>query len=179
MSGGDRRGAGLGFRGVVLTAGGLGLLRPAPGTWGSLPPLAVAVAMLAAGGGRFEISVAMVLLLLAGSIACVRFGDWAERRWGRRDPSAVVADEVAGMAVTLLAVPWRPQGGGPSGLWGPDLEMAIAGFVLFRLLDALKPPPIRLLERRPGGWGVLLDDLAAGAAAGAALLAWSLLRPLG
>lgn len=169
----------LGFRGGVLTVGGLGLLRPAPGTWGSLPPLAVATLLLATGGGRLEIAIAMVLLVAAGSIACVRFGGWAERRWRRRDPSAVVADEVAGMAVTLLAVPWRPGGGDGRGLWEADLQLAVAGFVLFRLFDILKPPPIRRLERCPGGWGVLLDDLAAGALAGGVLLGWVWLAPLG
>lgn len=167
----------LGFEGWALTAGGLGLLRPAPGTWGSLPPLAMALALAGAGMGRGEISLALLLLAAAASVACVRFGGWAERRWGRRDPSAVVADEVAGMAVALLAVPWVPIGSGDGAALWSNLAPAMAAFGLFRLLDILKPPPIRRLEQAPAGWGVLLDDLAAGAIAAGMLFAWLSLGP--
>jgi len=66
------------------------------------------------------------------------------------DPSHVVIDEAAGQMLTLVAAPltWKPQ---------------LAGFLLFRAFDIVKPPPIRLLERlRPEGVGIILDDLAAG-----------------
>jgi phosphatidylglycerophosphatase A len=77
----------------------------------------------------------------------------AERVLGH-DSGRIVIDEVAGMALALLAAPagWRG---------------AAAAFVLFRVLDIGKPPPLHALERVPGGWGVMLDDLAYGAVAGA------------
>ena len=70
-----------GFRAAVLTAGGLGLLRPAPGTWGSLPPVVLAIALHVAGTPPAILIAAVLLLGLAGSIACVRFGRWAEAHW--------------------------------------------------------------------------------------------------
>lgn len=71
------------------------------------------------------------------------------RARGREDPGPVVIDEAAGY---LFTVAWLPHGP-----W-----TAAAGFVLFRVLDILKPPPARQLERIPGGWGIVLDDVAAG-----------------
>ena len=75
------------------------------------------------------------------------------RATGLRDPSFVVLDEVAGMLAALVWVSPRPV-------------PVLLAFVLFRLLDILKPFPIDRLERIPGAWGVLLDDLAAGLLAG-------------
>lgn len=71
-----------------------------------------------------------------------------------RDPSVVVIDEVVGV---MAALAWVPKSIGP----------LLLAFLLFRLLDILKPPPIRWVERAPGGWGILLDDLLAGFLAGA------------
>jgi phosphatidylglycerophosphatase A len=82
------------------------------------------------------------------------------RESGRKDPSFVVIDEVAGQWITLLLCPinWRN---------------AVIAFVLFRLFDIFKPFPIRRIERLPAGWGIVFDDVGAG------LYAWgvaSLLR---
>lgn len=157
-----------GFRSLVLTAGGLGLLRPAPGTWGSLPPVAIALALHAAGTSPTILIAAVLLLGLAGSIACVRFGRWAESHWGRSDPSSVVADEVAGQAIAVAAVPWWRF---DSGTVDADVFLWCTGaFLLFRVLDIVKPPPIDQLQSLPAGWGVLADDLAAGAIAAVAIL---------
>lgn len=72
------------------------------------------------------------------------------RESGVEDPSHVVIDEVAGQAVSLIAAPvfgWK---------------YALAAFILFRVFDIVKPPPVRQLERLPGGWGIMMDDVAAG-----------------
>jgi phosphatidylglycerophosphatase A len=160
-----------------VTAGGLGFLRPASGTWGSLPPAVVAAALVAAGQPGWIIDVCLVLLLLIGSVACVRFGHAAERTFGKKDPGQVVADEVAGQAVTLLALPWAGVAGwagaavAPEGLTATtfNLGLAAAGFFLFRAFDIVKPPPANGLQRIGGGWGILIDDLIAGAMAGVVL----------
>jgi phosphatidylglycerophosphatase A len=70
----------------------------------------------------------------------------------RHDPPFVVIDEVVGMLLTLVALPLRTG-------------VLLAAFLCFRALDIAKPYPIRRLERQPGGWGIMLDDLAAGVAA--------------
>ena len=144
---------GYGFERFCLTAGGLGLLRPAPGTWGSLPPAALAFGMARLGCPVWQISLAMVMLMVAASVATVRFGDLGERIFGKKDPGSVVSDEVAGQALTLV---WLPWGIG----FREDLALAAAGFFLFRVLDIVKPPPARGIQSRHGGWGILLDDLA-------------------
>jgi phosphatidylglycerophosphatase A len=66
-----------------------------------------------------------------------------------KDPQFVVIDEVAGQLIALIAVPLA---------W----KTFLAGFILFRVFDILKPPPVRQLERLPGGTGIVLDDVAAG-----------------
>jgi phosphatidylglycerophosphatase A len=160
-----------------VTAGGLGFLRPASGTWGSLPPAVVAAALVAAGQPGWIIDVCLVLLLLIGSVACVRFGHAAERTFGKKDPGQVVADEVAGQAVTLLALPWAGVAGWAGTAVPPDgwtattfnLGLAAAGFLMFRAFDIVKPPPANGLQRIGGGWGILIDDLIAGAMAGVVL----------
>lgn len=157
------------FRELVLTAGGLGLLRPAPGTWGSLPPILLAFAMHAAGAPAVIVVAAVLLLGLAGAVGCVRFGRWAESRWGRSDPSSVVADEVAGQAIVVAAMPWDRFTASEG--WAAPIAWAVAAFLLFRLFDILKPPPIGRLQDLPLGWGVLLDDVAAGIVAAGLLLA--------
>lgn len=158
---------------LAVSAGGLGFLRPASGTWGSLPPPAVAALLVLAGQPGWMIDVCMVLLLLIGCVACLRFGQAAEEALGGKDPGAVVADEVAGQAIALLGLPWIAvaswTGAGPAVDGVPavvvDLAMIAAAFVLFRIFDVLKPPPANGLQRLGGGLGILVDDLVAGAMA--------------
>jgi phosphatidylglycerophosphatase A len=160
-----------------VTAGGLGFLRPASGTWGSLPPAVVAGVLVVLGQPGWLVDVCLVLLLLIGSVACVRFGFAAERTFGMKDPGQVVADEVAGQAVTLFALPWAGIAGWsgaavpPEGWAGTtfNLGLVAAGFLLFRAFDIVKPPPANGLQRIGGGWGILVDDLIAGAMAGVVL----------
>ncbi|MDZ4754206.1 MAG: phosphatidylglycerophosphatase A [Phycisphaerae bacterium] len=160
------------FARFALTAGGLGLLRPAPGTWGSLPPVVVAVVMVWLALPAWQVNAAMLVLCALGTLTCLRYGDAAEITFGRKDPGAVVADEVAGQSIALLGLPW---------ILG-DLRTALVfagfAFVAFRLLDIIKPPPAYGLQSRAGGLGIVLDDLVAGVyACGVAHLATRLLWP--
>ena len=92
-------------------------------------------------------------------LVCVILGRWGERYVARTDPRQVEADEAAGQSVALLFLPGDTE--------RPIWNVALAGtaFVAFRVLDIAKPPPIRSLQHFEGGWGILLDDLAAGAVA--------------
>jgi phosphatidylglycerophosphatase A len=147
----------------VATVAGLGDVFPAPGTTvGSLAGAAlfwVAAAMWPARPAATAL-VGLAVLLPVSIWAC---GAEARRR-GEVDPGPVVADEVAGQWLALTVATLGSSR--PLGWLG-----FVAAFVLFRLLDVLKPWPIRRLERLPGGWGIVADDLAAGAAAGALVVA--------
>lgn len=130
---------------------GAGLAPRAPGTVGSLLGVLLALALVPLPA----VAAGAVLLGLSG------IGVWccgvAGRRLGVSDHPAIVWDEVVGMALTLLAVP-------------PLWPHYLAGFVLFRAFDILKPWPVGVLDRRVGGGlGVMLDDLAAGLLAGLTL----------
>ncbi|MBL9031822.1 MAG: phosphatidylglycerophosphatase A [Phycisphaerae bacterium] len=145
-----------------ITVFGLGYWKPASGTWGSLPPVALAAGLIAAGLGPAEhplvYNAALALVVLVFSLACIWQGDRAEAMFLRKDPGQAVADETAGQALVLLALPAAAVAS--PGLAAFSLALA---FFAFRALDILKPFPARQLQRVPGGWGILLDDLFAGA----------------
>jgi phosphatidylglycerophosphatase A len=126
-----------------------------------MPPVLLAAALLAAGAGPIEwpwlYNTAMAAVAVVFSLACVTMGDHAEARFLRKDPSNVVADETAGQAIALLALPASGVLTAPRALL-----TLLAAFLAFRLMDILKPPPARGIQRVPGGWGILLDDLVAG-----------------
>jgi phosphatidylglycerophosphatase A len=149
--------------GLIATVGGVGLLKPAPGSWGS----ALAVAL---GYGVFLIGGLPLLLVFIALFTAV--GIWAAEVYGRAtgisDNGAIVIDEVAGQWIALI----------PAALMLPgQLWPWIAAFTLFRLFDIWKPWPIRWADRSvKGGWGVMLDDLLAGIAAAAGL--WALLSTI-
>lgn len=145
---------------LLLTGFGLGLLRPAPGTWGSLPPVVIAFGMASVLGPHWTIEATLILLAAAASIACIRFGGGAESVGGRKDPSWVVADEVAGQALALLLLPWRAPGAPRAWMW--NIALAAIAFLAFRALDIFKPPPAHQVQRLRGGLGILMDDLIAG-----------------
>ena len=84
-----------------------------------------------------------------------------ERESGVTDPGFVVIDEVAGQLIALIAIPAR---------W----QYVLASFILFRGFDILKPPPLRKIEKLPGGWGIMLDDVGAGLYALVLLHLWIL-----
>lgn len=146
---------------LLVTCLGLGHMRPAPGTWGSMPPVAIALLLVWTGLGPATASwlyhAVIVAVLVLFAAACVVAGDEAEARFGRKDPSQVVADETAGQCVALLGLP-------ASATIDPLhlLATLAVAFLAFRVLDILKPWPAGALQAIPGGWGILLDDLVAG-----------------
>jgi phosphatidylglycerophosphatase A len=137
---------------VLATWFGCGRVPVAPGTAGAIGAIPLYLAALRLGRPG----------VVAAAVLSIGVGVWASSIVARdlrtKDPQVIVIDEVAGMLVTMIPVShvsWK--------------SLAI-GFLLFRVLDMTKPPPIRWLERLPGGWGIVLDDVAAGVA-GAAVLA--------
>ena len=139
---------------LTASAGGIGFLPRAPGTWGSAAAALLGAAILAAAGQR-ALAAAAVLAIVAGLWAIPRAG-------GDADPGWVVIDEVAGMWLAMLPLSWPS----PLGVLG--------AFALFRLFDITKPGPIGRLDRIPGRVGVMSDDVAAGLAA--ALVLWLVQR---
>ncbi|MDX2116237.1 MAG: phosphatidylglycerophosphatase A [Planctomycetota bacterium] len=159
---------------LSLTVLGLGFLRPAPGTWGSMPAPGAAGLLLGLGFSKGVVLAALGCAVVAASAACVAFGRYAERRFGSKDAAEVVADEAAGSSLAMLAAVWMlPELPGNVMSWVWAGAAGVAAFFFFRVFDIVKPPPARRLEGLPHGWGVLMDDLMAGvyaaAAAGAAV----------
>lgn len=142
---------------------GVGLIKPAPGTWGSLVALPLAYGLHLAGGP---------VLLLAGTIAAFFLGWWATatvtRGSDNHDPSEIVIDEVVGQWIALLPVSLgaTTSGAGILALW-PGW---ISAFLFFRLFDIWKPGPVGMADRRHDALGVMLDDVIAGALASMCVL---------
>ena len=138
---------------VLATWFGFGYLPGARGTWASAAALLAAV-LLARYAGWRAWHFGVLAAVLAGP------GIWAAaseaRRLGRKDPPQVVIDEVLGQWLTLA--------GAKTLHW----KSFLAAFLLFRILDIVKPAPVRRLESLPGGLGIVADDLAA--AVGGALV---------
>ncbi len=151
---------------LLTSCFGLGLLPLAPGTWGSLPPAVMFDLLGYLGATPVTMAVVMTAFILAGGFICVRLAPAVIAATGKKDPREVVADEVAGQAVTfLLIVPFLS-----AFTTGQICTTTALGFLLFRLFDISKPWPIRKLEKYPAGWGILADDLLAGVYAGIALI---------
>jgi phosphatidylglycerophosphatase A len=133
---------------LVATFFGIGRLRPGPGTWGSAATIMLWAAMAHAlvPSLRTPVAIALtVLVILVGIPAATQVARGA----GKKDPQFVVIDEVVGQLIALIAVPLA---------W----KSFLAGFILFRAFDIVKPPPVRQLEAIPEGAGIVLDDVAAG-----------------
>jgi phosphatidylglycerophosphatase A len=126
----------------VCTFGGVGYSPVAPGTAGSAAGLVVYAALRLAGATPIAEAVVIGIITVAG----IWSGSLAERHFGTTDPGPGVIDEVAGMLVTLYALP-------------AGWIMAIGGFFLFRALDVFKPFPAQRFERLHGGLGMMADDL--------------------
>ncbi|SHG24682.1 phosphatidylglycerophosphatase A family protein [Cognatishimia maritima] len=140
---------------LIATVGGVGFLRPAPGTWGSAVAVLLALALHYAGGFPL-LALATLLVFPVGWWATANYTAGSENH----DPSEVVIDEVAGQWIALLVTSygaWR-MGADPLALY-PGW---IAGFLLFRLFDITKPNLIGWADRRGDALGVMLDDIIAG-----------------
>ncbi len=142
---------------IFTSCFGLGFLPIAPGTWGSMPSAAIFAGICFLAPVEYAVSancIAMTLLIAIGSFVCVRYSPAIINATGKKDPGEVVADELAGQAVTFIGV---------SAAGGKEiLIITVAGFLLFRFFDIVKPSPARNLEKLPAGWGILADDLMAG-----------------
>lgn len=148
---------------AINTVAYVGLLKPAPGTWGSLAAIPLAWALHAFGGFP---------LLLAATVLVTVVGIWTIGQAlgsGHEDPPEIVIDEVAGQWIALWPVSLGASRVGAD-FW--DLYPGvIAAFLAFRLFDILKPGPIGWADRKGGAVGVMLDDLIAGAFAAVVVIA--------
>lgn len=143
---------------ACATVLGVGLLRPAPGTWGSVAAGLLALPLL------FILPVSLVTpVLIAGVLVVTVLGllsaPGASRHFGAGDPAPVVIDEVAGTWVALVCIPGQTLVVSP-------LIAVFTAVLLFRVFDIAKPWPVGWFERLPGALGIMADDLAAGAVAG-------------
>jgi phosphatidylglycerophosphatase A len=154
---------------LLATGLGSGLSPVAPGTAGSLVGIALAVLLSRALSAAHVSSFAAAAGLLMSGLAVAALGVAVSgpvcRTLGRKDPGCIVIDEIAGQLFAAAAIPLLPAAGTlrETGSW-------VFAFLLFRFFDVAKPGPIRRTQRLAGGWGVVADDLAAGAAAAASLL---------
>ena len=143
----------------LATIGGLGRIPWAPGTWGSLVGLLL---------GMFVVRILQwavhPVAIIASFVGCALICTMAERALHRHDPSEVILDEVWGMWVIVVVLPW---------ITVSFLKLLIA-FLLFRLFDVAKPAPLRHLERLPAGLGIMADDL--GAAVYSIIMLWLVQR---
>jgi phosphatidylglycerophosphatase A len=133
---------------LVATFGGIGYMRPGPGSWASAATTLLWSAIAHFVPGSWQVgfcSGLAALVVLVGIPAATRVA----QATGIEDPQFVVIDEVAGQLIALIGVPLS---------W----KSLLAGFILFRVFDTTKPPPVRQLERIPDGAGIVLDDVAAG-----------------
>jgi phosphatidylglycerophosphatase A len=143
---------------IIATFFGAGLLRPAPGTWGTLAALPVAWVLHVLGG---------FWLLALATVLAFAIGWWATQvetaGLSDPDPSEIVIDEVAGMWLALWPVSLGAmvQGVPVTALW-PGWVVA---FLAFRAFDIWKPGPVGLADRMHTPLGVMLDDIIAGAMA--------------
>jgi phosphatidylglycerophosphatase A len=131
----------------LATGGYIGRIPVGPGTFGSL--LGIPIAYAVSQTGKVAAFSAVALMILVS----VWIAHLAQKQLKQKDPGCIVIDEIAGMCVALVGIPLS---------WSTGL----AGFFMFRVFDILKPPPVRQLDRHlGGGWGIVMDDVAAGAMA--------------
>ena len=132
----------------MATFFGIGHLRPGPGTYASAVTVFLWWSVAGVINSRWQLSVAVVLALAVTALG-IRPSTVVARESGLKDPGFVVIDEVAGQLIALIGVPLS---------W----KYLLAGFILFRGFDIVKPFPLRRLEALPEGIGIMMDDVGAG-----------------
>jgi phosphatidylglycerophosphatase A len=132
----------------IATVGGLGYLRPGPGTYASI---AAVLCWLAASRSLFDhaLTIATLVTVLVLTHVGVRVSTRVARDANQEDPQFIVLDEFAGQIIALIAL-------------RPTILHAVIALVAFRLFDITKPWPVRSLENLPDGFGIMADDLMAG-----------------
>jgi phosphatidylglycerophosphatase A len=128
---------------VIATGFGSGYAPFAPGTAGS------AVGLLFVWGMSTLGLAGQCVAVLAVTAISMIAADTVAKSMGLKDPGLIVADEIAGMMVTMIAIPL-------------SVKSVLLGFILFRVMDVVKPPPARQFEQFKGGVGIVADDLMAG-----------------
>lgn len=139
---------------LLAAVGGLGYSPIAPGTVGAVGGLGCYLLIRYLFPGFVpetwaEVGPGYLVFLAIFFLAGVRIATRAEREWRSRDDHRIVIDEAFSIFVSFLALP-------------ANLPVLAAAFILNRIFDVVKPFPVRRLEQVPAGWGVMLDDLAAG-----------------
>ncbi len=135
---------------AIGTFFGAGLLKPGPGTYGSISAVLLWYATAhALHPNPAALAIGTTIAAIVSTLIGIPAATIVARESGREDPGHVVIDEVAGQLIALIAIP-------------ADWRHAALSLLLFRFFDILKPPPVRQLERLHGGTGIMLDDVAAG-----------------
>ncbi|MBL4626658.1 MAG: phosphatidylglycerophosphatase A [Roseicyclus sp.] len=139
---------------LIATFGGVGLLRPAPGTWGSIVGLGLGVLLHMAGGFWLLVVATFVVTAVGYWAVAAEVGDSAD------DPSEFVIDEVAGPWVALWPVSFGAM------MMGAEITALYPGlitaFLAFRAFDILKPGPVGWADQQHGAFGIMADDIIAG-----------------
>jgi len=123
----------------------IGYLPIAPGTWGSLAAVVIWFLIIESTSTITFITAIIIIFILGVYTSSI-----TERHLAQKDPSIIVIDEWVGQWIALLFVP-------------KSLLLGLVAFALFRLFDIWKPYPIKALDKMPSGWGIMLDDVLAGA----------------
>jgi phosphatidylglycerophosphatase A len=133
------------FHKLISTCLGIGYIGKGAGT---VAAIAICIAWYFAWAGGFPPLYVSLFITIAITLVGVWSSDVVEKIWGK-DPSKVVIDEAAGMCISLLFLPVN---------W----KYVLAALILFRFFDIVKPLFIKKVEKFPGGWGIMLDDVLAG-----------------
>jgi phosphatidylglycerophosphatase A len=143
---------------IIATGFGVGFIPFAPGTFGSILGLLIAYFLISVFNPDVILQQNSLIIV---SVILAFLGIWAANRaekiFDQKDAGQIVLDEVCGQLISFIFIaPYLRRLGGQWVWWG------IAGFILFRAFDILKPYPLKVLEQIRGGLGVMLDDIIAG-----------------